>query len=169
MVFPLGGGDQLGDVVVTVALTQTQRTRLRAVGLRGGRRENLIYIHAQRRIDHLLEGLVQLGRALPRLGGDVGIERQRGSHTGIMMLGNSTSTRIIEAAIPSHLRRSTTLMNKGRVFVAGSHRKEITRHFNGGDARCRHGRSESPADNSPRPSASASDALGQPVTEFPKP
>ena len=45
MVFPLGRGDQFGNVVVAEAPAQSQRPRLGAVGFRGGGRQDFIQVH----------------------------------------------------------------------------------------------------------------------------
>lgn len=85
MVFSFRNGEQLGNIVITEPLAQAERTRLGAVRPGGWRRKDLIQPHTQRCIDHLFERLAQLGRTFSCLVSDIGIERQCGSHVGIMM------------------------------------------------------------------------------------
>ena len=85
MIFPFGACEQLGDVVVTESPAQSHRPRFGAV--RPGRRriQDRIEADPQGGIDNLLERLAKLLRSPFRFSGYIRIERQRGSHSGIMM------------------------------------------------------------------------------------
>lgn len=107
MVFSLGGGDQFGNVVVAETTAQSHRSWLRAIRFRGGGRKNLIQAHTQRGVDHFLERFAQFGGASLCFGRNVGIKRQSGSHTGIMMLTVRKSTHGSEQILHFRLHRGT--------------------------------------------------------------
>ncbi len=86
MVLSFGAGEQFTGVVVTEPALETQGSRLGPVGPRGRGTQHLVEANPQRGVHNLLERLSELGRALPCFRRDIGIERQRGSHAGIMML-----------------------------------------------------------------------------------
>jgi hypothetical protein len=77
---------QLGDVVVAESIAQAQGARHGAVGLRWGGLQHGVESDAKGGVDDFFERFPEAGRALPGLGRHIGIERQGGSHTGIMML-----------------------------------------------------------------------------------
>lgn len=85
MILSFYASQQLSNIVVSKTLTQSQGTGLRAIRL--GRRwiQHFLQPDAERGIHDFLERFVQLGSALLCRGRDIRIERQRGSHKGIMM------------------------------------------------------------------------------------
>ena len=96
MIFSLRAREEFADVVVTEALAQSERPRFRAIWLGGRRREDFIKANTQRGVDYFFERFAQLGRAFPRFGGNVRIERQCGSHAGIMTPDLKKSTHVFK-------------------------------------------------------------------------
>lgn len=91
MVLALGARDQVGDIVIAKAPTQTHGPRLGAVRLGRRRFEQLIQSQAQGGIDHFLKGFAKFRGTFLRLGSDICVQRQSGSHVDIMMLSNCMS------------------------------------------------------------------------------
>jgi hypothetical protein len=86
VVFALCGGKQLGNVVVTEALAQSEGAGIRPVRFSGWRFQDLIKADSKRGVNDLLKGPLQYRRAFLCFGSDIRIKRQRGSHLSIMML-----------------------------------------------------------------------------------
>ena len=92
MILSFRAREQFGNIVVAETLPETERTSLRPVWLGWWRSQDFIKTRPQRCVNYFLERLLQFGRALLCFGRDVGIERQCGSHKGIMMLIRKKST-----------------------------------------------------------------------------
>src|SRR5688572_23835548 len=75
VILSLSAGEQFTDIVITKPAPQPQRGWL----------QDLLKSDAQRRIDDFFKWFAEFGRALPGFGRHVRIERQGGSHTGILM------------------------------------------------------------------------------------
>ena len=80
-----GTGKQFTDVVIVQAASQAQRPPLCAIRFGDWRPEDLLQTEPKRGIDHLLEGLAQFRRTLLCFCPHIGVQRQGGSHTGILM------------------------------------------------------------------------------------
>jgi hypothetical protein len=85
MVFPFGTGEEFADVVVAEAAAKAERAAFGAVRHGSRRSQNLVKANPKGGINDFLKRLVQPCRALSGFGGYIRVERQGGSHAGIMM------------------------------------------------------------------------------------
>jgi hypothetical protein len=85
VVFAFSAGEQFGDIIVAEARTEAERARFSAVWFGGGRIKDLIEAEAESGINNFFERFAEFSGTLLRFGCDIRIERQGGSHIGIMM------------------------------------------------------------------------------------
>ena len=92
MIFSFGSGEKLADVVVTETPAQSERSGPGPIrfGWWGG--QNFVQSDPQCSVDDFLKRFAQLSGSFFGFGGNNGIERQGGPHTGIMMLRVGKST-----------------------------------------------------------------------------
>ena len=95
MVFSFGAGQQLRDIVVAESLAQSHGPRNCAIGLGWRRIQDRIQSEPQGFVDDFFNRLIELFGAPLHLRRNIRIQRQCGSHTGIMMSSLSMSRCII--------------------------------------------------------------------------
>ena len=74
MLFSLGAGQELGNIIVAESRAQSEWARVRTIRLGLRRLQDLIQPDPQRGVNDLLERLAEFGCALLRLSRDVGIQ-----------------------------------------------------------------------------------------------